>query len=273
MMQAEAPRRPVREPVFNLPGAVLVVLVVLAAVHLVRTLVLSDETDLELLLDFAAVPARWTVALDPSRAGEVLSAAGGNGAEESLPSVLARYVLAGDAHPWTALTYALLHGSWTHLLLNGVWFAAFATPVARRLGTLRLLALSLACAVAGALAHALMHPLSVLPMIGASAVVSGMMAAATRFIFAPPPAFSWVPTAPHARPRQSLTELAANPRAALFLGVWFLTNLGFGIFAAPLGVVDAGIAWEAHIGGFVAGLLLLPALDRVPAGRATDRPA
>jgi len=90
-----------------------------------------------------------------------------------------------------------------------------------------------------------------------------MMAAATRFIFAPPPAFSWIPTAPHARSRQSLVELVANPRAALFLGVWFLTNLGFGLFAAPLGVVDAGIAWEAHIGGFVAGLLLLPALDRV----------
>jgi membrane associated rhomboid family serine protease len=82
-----------------------------------------------------------------------------------------------------------------------------------------------------------------------------------------------MPIARHARPRQSLVELVANPRAALFLGVWFLTNLGFGLFAAPLGVVDAGIAWEAHIGGFVAGLLLLPALDGVPSDQAPDGPA
>lgn len=261
-MQSEAPRRPVREPVFNLPGAVLAMLLALGAIHLLRTLVLADETDLELLLDLAVIPARWTLALDASRAAEVLSAAGD---EESLRSALANYVVTGGggAHPWTGLTYAFLHGSWTHLLLNGVWFAAFATPVERRLGALRFLGLAAACAVAGALAHALVHPLSVVPKIGASAVVSGMMAAATRFIFAPPPAFSWMPTAPHARPRQSLVELVANPRAALFLGVLFLTNLGFGLFAAPLGVVDAGIAWEAHIGGFVAGLLLLPALDTV----------
>lgn len=272
-MQAEAPRRPVREPVFNLPGVVLSTLLVLGAIHLMRNLALGDETDVELLLDFAAVPARWTIALDPSRGAEILSAATSAGAED-LHAVLAQYVLAGGAHPWTALTYAFLHGSWTHLVLNGVWFAAFATPVARRLGTARVLGLGVVCAVAGAVAHAVVHPLSVLPMIGASAVVSGMMAAATRFIFAPPPAFSRVPAPPHARPLQSLGGLAANPRAVLFLGVWFLTNLGFGILAAPLGVVDAGIAWEAHIGGFAAGLFLLPLLDPPPPvldGAGTDR--
>jgi membrane associated rhomboid family serine protease len=270
MMQSDAPRRPVREPVFNLPGAVLATLLGLAAIHLIRTLVLNDESDLELLLDYAVIPARWTVALDGSRASEVLSGATAGGAEGGLHAALAEYVVGGGAHPWTALTYAVLHGSWTHLVLNGVWFAAFATPVARRLGTLRLLGLVVGSALAGALAHALVHPLSVLPMIGASAVVSGMMAAAARFIFAPARAFSWIQEPPHARPRQSLVQLVTNPRAALFLGVWFLTNLGFGLFAAPLGVVDAGIAWEAHIGGFLAGLLLLPALDRVPADAAAD---
>jgi len=162
MMQSEAPRRPVREPVFNLPGAVLAMLLALGAIHLLRTLVLADETDLELLLDLAVIPARWTLALDAGRAAEILSAAG---EEESLRSALANYVVTGGgAHPWTGFTYAFLHGSWTHLLLNGVWFAAFATPVARRLGALRLLGLAAACAVAGALAHTLVHPLSVVPV-------------------------------------------------------------------------------------------------------------
>ena len=111
MMQSEAPRRPVREPVFNLPGAVLAMLLALGAIHLLRTLVLADETDLELLLDLAVIPARWTLALDASRAAEILSAAG---EEESLRSALANYVVTGGgAHPWTGLSYAFLHGSWT----------------------------------------------------------------------------------------------------------------------------------------------------------------
>ena len=91
-MQAEAPRRPVREPVFNLPGAVLAMLLALGAIHLLRTLVLADETDLELLLDLAVIPARWTLALEASRAAEVLSAAG---EEESLRSARANFVVTG----------------------------------------------------------------------------------------------------------------------------------------------------------------------------------
>jgi membrane associated rhomboid family serine protease len=53
-----------------------------------------------------------------------------------------------------------------------------------------------------------------------------------------------------------------NSRAALFLGIWFATNLLFGIIAGPLGITDASIAWEAHIGGFLVGLLLFPLVDR-----------
>jgi membrane associated rhomboid family serine protease len=47
----------------------------------------------------------------------------------------------------------------------------------------------------------------------------------------------------------------------LFLGLWFATNLLFGVAAVPLGIVDTSIAWEAHIGGFLVGLLLFPLLD------------
>jgi membrane associated rhomboid family serine protease len=73
---------------------------------------------------------------------------------------------------------------------------------------------------------------------------------------------------PHLRMRQGLPELLRNRQAAVFVGLWFATNLLFGLAARPLGVVDAGIAWEAHIGGFVVGLLLFPLFDRGPASPA-----
>jgi len=71
-------------------------------------------------------------------------------------------------------------------------------------------------------------------------------------------------------PARSLTQgfgdLLRNRTAALFLGVWFGTNLLFGLLARPLGVTDASIAWEAHIGGFLVGLFLFPLLEPRPRG-------
>ena len=61
---------------------------------------------------------------------------------------------------------------------------------------------------------------------------------------------------------KSIAELLRNRGAAVFLLVWFASNLLFGLAAAPLGITDASVAWEAHIGGFVVGLLLFPWLDR-----------
>jgi membrane associated rhomboid family serine protease len=266
MLQALPPRHPTREPIFNLPSVVIVMIGVLVAVHGLRS-VLSDEADFRLLLDFAFIPAQWTVAFDPTRTAEILAGMAGTGSDPDTAARLAfaRYLLADPQPPyWSILTYALLHGSWPHVLLNSVWLAAFGTPVARRCGTVRFLALSAAAAVGGALAHLLGNGTSLMPMIGASAAVSGMMAAAARFVFSGERAIgqsAWGGQ-PEGQPRLSLLGLARNSRAALFIGIWFATNLLFGIAAAPLGILDASIAWEAHIGGFVVGLLLFPFLDR-----------
>jgi membrane associated rhomboid family serine protease len=92
------------------------------------------------------------------------------------------------------------------------------------------------------------------------------MAAATRFVFQPLPEpgpgdglLPWQRPAP-AR-LQTIPELLRNRSAALFLGIWLVTNLVFGIVAVPLGMSDASIAWDAHLGGFAAGFLLLPLLE------------
>ena len=262
-MQLQPPE-PRREPIFNMPGIVTAAVVVLVAIHALRAALLSAGADLELLLEFAVVPARWTAAFDPSRLEAILREAGAGFSpqEAALREALARYVVGDGAKPWTALTYAVLHGSWAHVLLNAVWLAAFGTPVARRCGAWRFLLLGAACAVAGAAAHVVTDPLSVAPMVGASAAISGWMAAAARFVFAPASPGSRRVGEAHERPRQNIVELLRNRGAAVFLLVWFASNLLFGLAAAPLGITDASVAWEAHIGGFVVGLLLFPRLDR-----------
>jgi membrane associated rhomboid family serine protease len=260
-----------REPLLNLPGVVTLCILVLVGVHAFRSLVLSAMSDFELLFDWAVVPARWTVALDGSKLENILRQAGAGLAprEAAAREALARYILAdGETKPWTSLTYALLHGSWPHVLLNSVWLAAFGTPVARRCGGARFLALAAAAGLGGALAHALLHPSSITPMIGASAAIAGLMAAAARFVFSRGELAPGAPSELHGRPRQGLGALLRNRSAAMFLAVWFATNLLFGLFATPLGILDSGIAWEAHIGGFVVGFLLFSAIDPQPARRS-----
>jgi membrane associated rhomboid family serine protease len=262
------PSRSAREPVFNLPLVVLIAILGLLAIHAVREWILSDAADLTLLIDYAVIPVRWTAAYG-SRSAEAILAEIGDPAASELQWFrfeLARHVMAeGEGKPWSGFTYALLHGSWGHVVMNSVWLAALGTPVARRCGVWRFGAMAVATAFGGALAHVLLHPVEATPMIGASAVVSGLMAAAAWFLFARPTRLpSGRIAEPHERPRESFLRMAADRRVLLFLGVWFGANLLFAIAAQPLGITDASIAWEAHVGGFVTGLLLFPRLDPLP---------
>lgn len=262
-MSPHPPR--IREPVLNLPAVVTLSLLVIVGIHAFR-LVLSEESDFILVIDWAVIPARWSVAYGGVRIEEVMSSLQRDFPEAMLApmTALAGYVLDQGGRPWTALTYALLHGSWAHLLINSVWLAAFGTPIAKRCGAGRFLLLSAASAIGGAILYAYMNPLQVLPMIGASAAVSGMMAAASWFMFAPA---AWHPAGrmaqAHERPREALSDMVRNRQVLIFLGVWFAANY---IFASvyPLGVTDASIAWEAHIGGFLVGLAMFPLLDPLP---------
>lgn len=263
-----------RVPVFNLPGIVTISIAVLAAIHLVRT-VLPDEIDLSVLLNLAFIPARWTASFDPSTAAAIIGAAGEGAGGPELASArqeFARYLVTDpSAMPWTGASYALLHGSWMHLIFNVVWLAAFGAPVARRYGALRYAILALAGIVAGAVLHLLIDPYSLMPLVGASAGISALMAAAARFVFQPPPPFEagapWqLPPRP---PLQTIPELMRNRTAVLFLGIWFVTNLLFGVLALPLGGGEGPIAWDAHLGGFAAGFFLLPLMER---GSLRNRP-
>ena len=255
-----------RAPVFNMPGVVTASIAVLVAIQAIREYLLSDVRDIQVVLDLALVPARWTVWFDPSRVAEVIqAAASGDPDVAAMREAFARYVTGQQSlEPWALATYALLHGSWMHVLFNSVWLAAFGTPVARRCGAWRYGALALAGILAGGLLHILIDPLSATPLVGASAGISALMAAAARFVFQPP--VSGYGTQPWQRaahrPAETIPELLRNRTVVSFLAIWLVTNLLFGIVSLPLGAESAAVAWDAHLGGFIAGFLLFPLLDR-----------
>jgi membrane associated rhomboid family serine protease len=264
-MSPQAPR--LREPILNLPAAISVCLAVLIGIHAFR-MFLSDETDFTLIIDWAVIPARWAVAFGGVQVDEIMRSLREGVPEDTVTPMmaLAQYVLASEeGRPWTVLTYAFLHGSWAHVLINSVWLAAFGTPIARRCGAGRFVILSATSAVCGAVFYAFLNPFQVLPMIGASGAVSGLMAAASWFMFAPA-SWHWEGrlTQPHERPRETLGHMVRNRQVLIFLGIWFAANYVFA-FVQPLGLMDASIAWEAHIGGFLAGLAIFPLLDPLPA--------
>jgi membrane associated rhomboid family serine protease len=236
--------QPPRERIFNVPAVVLALLAAIGLVHAVLTLVLTTAQTTEFLLLFAFIPARY----DPS----VLPGAAWPGG------------VAADI--WTFVTYAFIHGDLNHLFFNAVWLLAFASPVARRFGAVRFLLFYGVTAAAGAAVHLATHFGELLPMIGASAAISGAMAAAMRFAFQPGgPLGLWGGSDEAYRvPAVPLTVALRDKRLLAFLLVWFGVNALFGLGLFRMPGVEQAVAWEAHIGGFVAGLIAFAVFDPVP---------
>ncbi len=255
-----------REKIFNLPAVVLAAVVLLFGIHALREL-LPFERNLDLLGEFAFVPGRFTYGFDHDRIAAALTAAQG---QSEINGEVARFFL-GDGKPlwWTPITYAFLHASWLHVGFNCLWLIAFGAAVARRFGTLRFLLFCLLTAIAGALAHYLTHMDDLQPVIGASAVVSGTMAAAVRFVFQPgaPLGEGLAYMGPRAtdlayrQPALPLRSIITDRPAIGFLMAWFLANLLFGLAPSLSGLQGVTIAWQAHIGGFLVGLLAFPLFD------------
>jgi membrane associated rhomboid family serine protease len=231
------------EPMFNVPPVVVATVAVLAIVHALRMLFLTDAEDLRFLLTFAFIPARYDIDLIPGGA-----LPGGFGADL-----------------WTFFTYAFLHADLLHIVVNVAWLLPFGAALARRFGTWRYVAFMLVVAAAGAFAHLVTHRAAMVPMIGASAAISGAMAAALRFVFqqgGPLGVFRTGSGNAYRVPAASLSATLRDPRFLMFLGVWIGLNALFGLGSVSIGQGPGQeIAWQAHIGGFIAGLLLFNAFD------------
>jgi len=235
------PSRP-REPLLTLPGVLTGYILLLAIIHL--RVLLPPDLERWTVYAFGFIPKRY----DPT----LLAAAfpGGEGAKF-----------------WTFVTYSLLHDNLSHIGFNVLWLLPFGSALARRFGAVRFLVFMAVTAVAGALAHLVSHEHDLTPMIGASASVSGTMAAAIRFAFARGGFLSFSRGDADAAakvPAQSLWQALRDRRVLGFLAVWFGVNIIVGIGSIAIGMEGVSIAWQAHIGGFLAGLLLFSLFDPVP---------
>lgn len=225
-----------REPIFNVPAVVVALIGACVVVHIVR-FVLPEEQNAWLTAALAFIPARFSPLADQLPGGE--------------PARLTAFV-----------THIFVHGDLTHLTINSAWLLAFGTPVARRTDWQRFLAFFFLTGVAGALFYYLVNGPVVSLLVGASGAISGLMGAAFRFLFrslAEPPG-SFASAVRHA-PLMSLHETLRDRRVLTAVAVWTALNMVLAWGAAGL-TQSAGIAWEAHLGGFYTGLLTYGWFDR-----------
>ena len=172
--------------------------------------------------------------------------------KDLLPVFLQTYgVVPASFSPPTLVTSMFLHGSWSHVIGN-MWFLwIFGDNIEDRLGRGRFVLFYLICGIGAAAGHILMEPRSMLPTIGASGAIAGVMGA--YFVLYP-----------HSRvltlvPLFIYWEIVELP-AIFLLGFWFLMQLfgaGIGTISSTSGAESGGIAFMAHIAGFALGALIV----------------
>ena len=147
---------------------------------------------------------------------------------------------------FSLLTSMFLHGGWMHLLGNMLYLWIFGNNIEDAMGHVRFIIFYILCGIVAAYTHALIDPGSTIPMIGASGAISGVLGAylllyprASVLVLVPLGFFMYTMYWP----------------AGFVLGLWFLMQLLSG--GASLGSGGGGVAWFAHVGGFVAGMVLI----------------
>jgi membrane associated rhomboid family serine protease len=226
------------QPFLRAPAAVIWLIVALVGAHAVRVFGFP-HSGTSWFINYGFVPARYshtylvTHAVNP-----------GTLFERVLPFV----------------TYMFLHGSFAHVLINCVWLLAFGPIVARRFGTFLFLAFFLVCGVAGAAVHLAWNWGNAAPVIGASAAVSGLMAAAFRML----------PLPPQEQERPLVPVFA--PRILVWTAIWVVVNVVAGVTGLGTGGEVQLVAWQAHLGGYAAGLLLAGPFDSLAALRSRTAP-
>jgi membrane associated rhomboid family serine protease len=210
------------------PPTVTWALIVVNCVVFLFQISLSPAELEEFLAQFALIPARYT--------GPFLFGDGPLGAGALIPFV----------------TMMFLHGGWLHLILNMWTLWLFGPAIEDRLGHGRYLAFYLVCGIGAGIAHAVFNPTSIVPALGASGAIAGVLGCymwmfpLSRVIVVVPILF---------------IPLIFELYAFVFIGFWFLMQLLQGTVEL-LAPSAGGVAWWAHVGGFVVGAVLGPLLHR-----------
>ncbi len=207
-MQREKNRRDPQPPLINLPVMTKCLLLAMIGVHAVLTVFLDEPARFDIYQTFGFVPARYS--------GDM---------PFSLTALIA------------PLSYMLLHGSWTHVAMNGLMLAAFGAGMERWMGKWRMLTFTILCGLFAVFIHFIFNMHSDDPVIGASGALSGMFAAVMVMMN-----------------KQRASLGMAQTRMLPFIILWIAITVGTGLAGMPGG---ANIAWETHIGGFLGGFIIL----------------
>ena len=175
----------------------------------------------------------------------------------TLPRLAAHFTFFQQAVAW--ISFMFLHGGFFHLLGNMWSLYIFGDNVEDRLGPIRYLFFYLLCGVLSGVSHFLLNSHSTVPTIGASGAIAGVMGA--YFLLHPrSKILTLVPI--------FFIPLFFEIPAVFFLGFWFFLQF---INAAGSSARSGGIAWWAHVGGFLCGMLLLKLFDKMPSTGVTSR--
>lgn len=221
-------------PMMNVPRIMTAFIVLLIGIHAMREFFFSVVLNFKTLIAFSFIPGRYSPNMP------------------ELPYPLAEL--------WSPVTYALLHGDWGHVFMNVIWMLAFGAIIARRIGEVRFVLFAITTAIGGAALHYAFYAGSMIPVIGASAIVSGFMGAASRFAFGRMGQGRDMSKVP----MLTLVETFTNPQVLTFLALWFGMNFLFGSGIIPIAGEGQGVAWQAHIGGFITGLFGFSFFDKSP---------
>lgn len=166
-----------------------------------------------------------------------------------VPVSLLQAHIPGTGGYFTALTSMFLHGGWMHIIGNMLYLWIFGNNVEDSMGHLRFIVFYLLTGLAAAAAHLAFNPASAVPTIGASGAVSGVLGA-------------YLVLFPHARIK-TLIFLIGPFFRIIYLPAWVLLIFWIGLqllsqAASPMDPAAGGVAYAAHIGGFVAGFVLIP---------------
>lgn len=166
----------------------------------------------------------------------------------------------GDAGPggWPLaiaplFTHAFIHANAPHLFFNLLWLFVFGAPIARRLASaVRFLAFFLLCSAAGGAFFSLFHWSDPTLLVGASGGITGLLGGLVRFAF----------HRPLSKPASAKGVLPLTDRSVLtWSAVVVAMNASIAIFGPGLGAGEAEIAWQAHVGGYLFGLVAFPLFD------------
>jgi len=156
----------------------------------------------------------------------------------------------------TVFTSMFLHGGWLHVISNMWALFIFGDNIEDRMGHFRFFVFYLICGMGAAAAHVLADPSSAVPVVGASGALSGVMGA-YLLLFPRARVVALVPV--------FLLPWFVEVPAVVFIGLWFITQIFNGVLSLSGGAqvgAYGGVAWWAHVGGFLVGLVLAKAFAR-----------